>query len=185
MKDSLLPSPCKPSGLWGLGIFGAKYREELDAVAPRICRVEAPGARKRVVPLDLLSGVQEPLRESIELAPVESKRGMRLLRRREGILDADVQLLISERKPDAASRLERLGLLDLLEAENTAEESTRIGLASRRRGQLHVVDFHFLENELCQHLQRLGLRRADHERRDWRFAPCLEPLADALLRADE
>ena len=59
---------------------------------------------------------------------------------RELLLDADVQLLRSDPEPDAAAGAQRLGLLDLLEAEQPAEEAARLGLAAGRRGQLDVID---------------------------------------------
>jgi len=66
---------------------------------------------------------------------------MRLPCRRERVLDADVQLAAAaERKPGAAARAQRLGLLDLLQAEQAAEEPPRLGLAAGRRGDLHVVE---------------------------------------------
>ena len=65
---------------------------------------------------------------------------MRLPRRRELRLDPDVELLRPEPEPDAAAALQRLRLLDFLEAEQLAEEAARLGLAAGRRGELNVVD---------------------------------------------
>ena len=65
---------------------------------------------------------------------------MRLPRRRERLLEADVELAASaEREPDAAAGAQRLGLLDLLQAEQLAEEATSLRLAARRRGELDMV----------------------------------------------
>jgi hypothetical protein len=58
---------------------------------------------------------------------------MRLARRREQLLDADVELAAAEREPCAATRAERFRLLELLEAEQVAEEAPRVGLAAGRR----------------------------------------------------
>lgn len=85
---------------------------------------------------------------------------MSLPRRRERILDADVKLLIAECEPDSPTSLELLGLLEFLEADKTAEESTRLRFATARRSELHVieVDLQRLQNQLGEHLQRFGLR---------------------------
>jgi hypothetical protein len=65
---------------------------------------------------------------------------VRLSRRRERGLDADVELATAaEGEPRAAARAQRLRLLELLEAEQVAEEAPRLGLAARRRGELEVV----------------------------------------------
>ena len=77
---------------------------------------------------------------------------MRLARRREGGLDADVQLLRADREPDAAAAPERLRLLDLLEPEQLAEEAAGGVLAAGRGGELDVVDS-------VEHGSRLARRR--------------------------
>ena len=65
---------------------------------------------------------------------------MRLPRGRERLLDADVELLaVAEREPGAAARAQRLGLLELLEPEQVAEEAPRLGLAAARRRELDVI----------------------------------------------
>ena len=65
---------------------------------------------------------------------------MRLLRRGEGVFDADVELAsAADCKPGAATRAQRPGLLELLQAEQIAEEAARFRLAARRRGELDVV----------------------------------------------
>ena len=58
----------------------------------------------------------------------------------ERLFDPDVELAAAgEREPDAAARAQRLGLLELVQAEQVAEEATRVRLATRRRGELDVV----------------------------------------------
>jgi hypothetical protein len=65
---------------------------------------------------------------------------MRLLRRRERLLDADVKLAaVAEGEPHAAARAQRLRLLELFEAEQVAEEAARLGLAAGRRCELDMV----------------------------------------------
>ena len=65
---------------------------------------------------------------------------MRLPRRSEWVFDADVELAsVADCKPGAATRAQRLGLLDPLQAEQIAEETTRLRLAARRRGELDMV----------------------------------------------
>ena len=53
-------------------------------------------------------------------------------RRRERLLDTDVELPADQREPDAATRAQRLGLLELLQPEQVAEEATRLRLAAPR-----------------------------------------------------
>ena len=65
---------------------------------------------------------------------------MRLARRREVPLDADVELLRADAEPDAASWLQRLRLRELLQPEQLAEEPARLSLAVGRRRELDVVD---------------------------------------------
>ena len=57
-------------------------------------------------------------------------RRMGLARRRERILHADVELLRARPEPDAPARAQRLGLLDLGQAEELAEEAARLGLTA-------------------------------------------------------
>jgi hypothetical protein len=66
---------------------------------------------------------------------------MCLAGRRERFLDADVQLAsaTAEREPGSAASAQWLRLLDLLQAEQVAEEAPRLGLAAGRRGELDVV----------------------------------------------
>jgi hypothetical protein len=55
-------------------------------------------------------------------------------------LDADMELApITECEPDAASRAQRLRLLELFEAQQLAEEAPRFRLAAGRRRELDVV----------------------------------------------
>ena len=65
---------------------------------------------------------------------------MRLARRRERLLDADVQLLRAGAEPDAAAAADRLGLRQLRHAEQLAVERARRLLAPARSSELHVVD---------------------------------------------
>jgi hypothetical protein len=59
---------------------------------------------------------------------------------RERVFDADVELTArNEREPGAPARAQRLGLLDLVQPEQFAEEATRLRLAARRRRDLDVV----------------------------------------------
>jgi hypothetical protein len=44
-----------------------------------------------------------------------------------------------EREPGASARTERLGLLELFQSQQLAEEAPSLGLAVRRRGELDVI----------------------------------------------
>ena len=115
-------------------------REQLDPVAPRISAVEAADAREGLVPFDALLRGFEPVRELVELDGGKAEGRMRLTRGREGLLDADVELPAAvESEPDAASRAQRLRLLELLQTEQFAEVTARLGLAAGRRCDLDVV----------------------------------------------
>ena len=65
---------------------------------------------------------------------------MRLARRREPLLDPDVQLLCARREPDPAARGERLRLGELVHPEQAAEERPCLGFAAGGSGDLHMVD---------------------------------------------
>src|SRR5581483_2150994 len=96
---------------------------ELEPVPERIGGVEAPRARDRLVPRDLDPRAGEPLREGVEAGDDEA--GVRLAGRREGLLDADVQLLRPGAEPAAAARGERGRLRQLLEPEEAVVERPR------------------------------------------------------------
>ncbi|HMC50810.1 MAG TPA: hypothetical protein VKH20_09195 [Solirubrobacterales bacterium] len=51
-----------------------------------------------------------------------------------------MKLIGATREPDAASGAERLGLLQLAQAEQPAVEPPRRILAADRRGDLHMVE---------------------------------------------
>ena len=65
---------------------------------------------------------------------------MCLARRRERLLDADVELAaFLQNEPQSATRAQRLGLLDLLQAEQLAEEAARLRFAAGRSRDLDVI----------------------------------------------
>jgi hypothetical protein len=65
---------------------------------------------------------------------------VRLARGHEVGLDANVQLLVADREPDAAARLELLWFRELAQAEQPAVEVARLGLGGRRSGDLDVIE---------------------------------------------
>jgi hypothetical protein len=65
---------------------------------------------------------------------------VRLLRRPEILLDADVDLMRPALEPEATSGCERRGLRQLREPKQLTEEPSRLDLAFRWCGELHVVD---------------------------------------------
>ena len=77
-------------------------------------------------------------RERVEVGDDEPR--VRLARRGEGLLDADVQLLRARPEPAAAAGPERLRLRQLLHPEQAAVERARLLLAPWRSGDLDVVD---------------------------------------------
>jgi hypothetical protein len=64
---------------------------------------------------------------------------MRLARRHEVVLEADVELLGAAPEPDATG-FGPFGQRHLLEAEDAAEVAARLLFEAGRRGELHVVD---------------------------------------------
>jgi hypothetical protein len=58
---------------------------------------------------------------------------------RELVLDAYMQLQFSATKPDPAPSAQPLRLLDLSQAQQSAVEAPRVGLAASRGGNLHMV----------------------------------------------
>lgn len=64
---------------------------------------------------------------------------MRLGGRSEGLFNADVQLRVAETKPCPASSSERLRLLQFGQPDQRAVAPARLRLATRRRGDLHVI----------------------------------------------
>ena len=113
--------------------------EQLESVAPRVRRVEAADARKRVVPFDPLTRGLEAACEFVELPGRQAERGVRLARRRERLLDTDMELAAAEREPGTAAGTQLLRLLQLLQAEQVAEEAPRLVLAARRCRELNVI----------------------------------------------
>ena len=65
---------------------------------------------------------------------------MRLAGRLEPLLDADVELVVAHGEPDAATRAEQLGLLDLVHADQPSEQATSLLLALRSCSELYVID---------------------------------------------
>jgi hypothetical protein len=117
--------------------------DELEAVAPRVVDVEALHVRDRVVPAHLAAGPDEPFGQGRERAARDREGRVRLARRREVLGHADVQRLSgAEREPHAAAVAQRRGLRQLGQVEHAAVEAPGVGLAARRRGDLHMVEPH-------------------------------------------
>jgi len=100
--------------------------------------VDPLDAGNRVVEDDVVAGLAQPVGEPGEVVGDEAR--MRLARRGERLLDADVELLRSRAEPAAAARREGGRLGDLVETEERAVERPRSVLASGGRGNLDVVD---------------------------------------------
>jgi len=77
--------------------------EQLDAVAPRVLRLEPPDAGQRVIPEHLLTGIPQTFGKRVELAGGHAYRWVCLARRREVVLDPDMQLLLTTQKPNSAT----------------------------------------------------------------------------------
>jgi hypothetical protein len=55
-------------------------------------------------------------------------------------LDANMELAIADREPNATSLAQRHGLLHLTQSNEIAEEATGLGLASGRRSNLNMIE---------------------------------------------
>jgi hypothetical protein len=116
--------------------------QQLDAVAPRVLRVEPPDTGQRIIPNHQLTGISQTLGKHVELTGSHTKRWMRLARGREAILYANVKLLLPTAKPDSAAPTKRLGLLDLHQAKKVPVEPPRLSLAASRSRHLHMIEAH-------------------------------------------
>jgi 16S rRNA (guanine527-N7)-methyltransferase len=87
-----------------------------------------------------MAGVGEAVGEGVEPGGGGAQGGVGLAGGNEGVLDADVQRLPAAGEPDAAAGLERGGLLELGQTEEVAVEGSGGGLATRRGGDLGVVE---------------------------------------------
>lgn len=80
------------------------------------------------------------LRHVLEPGRLDEQRRMGLGCRREPLLNANVDLLLARSKPCASTDRQGRRLLDLGKTEDPCEESPRLVLAARRRGELNVID---------------------------------------------
>jgi hypothetical protein len=115
-------------------------RAQLDAVAPRVLRVEPPDAGQCLIPDHLLADISQTIGKHVELTGGYAHRWVRLARWCEAILDANVQLLFPPAKPDSTASTKRLWLLDLYQTEKSPVEPPCLNLAApppaHDRGQL-------------------------------------------------
>ena len=118
--------------------MGRSPLAELEAVAEGIGDEEAGRIRERRVAAHLDPRAREPLAQPVQV--VHDEAGMSFARRRERLLDTDVQLLPTHTEPAAAPPGELGRLHDLVEPEEVAVERPRVALAAGRRGDLDVVD---------------------------------------------
>ncbi len=95
-------------------------------------------AGDRVVPGDGEPLAGQTRGEFVEVGGHEA--GVRLERRDERLLDADVQFLAAGSEPATAAGRKRLGLRQLFETEQRTVEGTCLRLAAGRRRDLHMVD---------------------------------------------
>jgi hypothetical protein len=65
---------------------------------------------------------------------------VRLACGREPLVDADVELVVAEREPDASAGPQWLRFVELRQSQQLAEEAPRLGLRARWSGELHVVE---------------------------------------------
>lgn len=103
--------------------------------------MDAPLTGQCVVRFGRVARALEAGAHVVQLVRIEAERRMRLARRSEGFLDADVERLAAiETEPHASAASQGSRLRDLGEAEEIAEVAACVGFAARRGGDLHVVE---------------------------------------------
>jgi hypothetical protein len=144
-------------------------REQLNAVAPRVLRVEPPYTGQCLIPDHLLADIPQTLGKRVDLVGGYAHSWVHLARWCEAILDANVQLLFSAAKPDSAASTKRLGLLDLHQPEKTPVEPPRLSLATSRRRHLHMIEANYAHPPKLSHRararfpnERLTRQKFDH-----------------------
>jgi lipopolysaccharide/colanic/teichoic acid biosynthesis glycosyltransferase len=110
---------------------------------------EPPNSLDRVVFLGLAARFAKSRTQHVEV--VDDEPRMRLRRRSELWLDADVELLTAGLEPHTASGTNGLGLRKLGHSEQVAVESPCGLLAVRRRRELHMVETKDRHNEEVYH----------------------------------
>ncbi len=141
MRSPLLTSMLSPNDGQERATRGAAVRSdlaELETIAERIGDEEAARARNRIVLPGLDADAVQTCPQGIEVSADEARVGLQ--RRCERILDPDVQFLATGTEPAASARAQRLGLRDLLQAEQGAVEASGSILTTGGRGDLHVID---------------------------------------------
>jgi hypothetical protein len=131
-------SACSPRLDGSASGFG---RDELQPIAPGILGEEPCCLADLLVIACRNARELEPPLEGLKRGFVrEAQRRVRLLRGAKVLLYANVDLLRTALKPRAAPNSQRGRFDQFGQAEQLAEESTRIGLATGRSRDLHVVD---------------------------------------------
>ncbi len=151
-----------PGHGWIIPTCDAKYAalrptQNLNAVPPRVRRVETPHSGYVICPLDRRAHLRETARERLQAFRWNNERRMRLPSRRERFLRADMELLRANLEPHAAARFQALGLLNFRQSKQPTEEASGFALAAPRCCKLNMVKLDF------GHGDRLP---ADH------FTPC-------------
>ena len=95
-------------------------------LAPRILGVEPSGAGECVVPMHVGSSGRQAIGQCSSSVAATRSAGVSLQGRRERLLYAVVQLLLSAPEPHVATGAQRIGLVELPQAENLAEEPVRL-----------------------------------------------------------
>ena len=129
-------------------------RKQLNAVAPRVLRVEPPDTGQCLIPDHLLADISQTVGKRVELTGGYAHSWVRLVRWCEAILHANVQLLFPTAKPDSAASTKRLGLLDLHQPEKGPVESPRLSFATSRRRHLHMIEANYAHPPKLAHHAR-------------------------------
>ena len=127
----------------------ARPGKELKAVAPRVSAEEPPHARQLLVPLDRHPSLVQSGSDCAKLFGIgKAKRRMRLPSRCERLLNADVELMVTDSEPDTTSPLQARGLLQLVQPEQPPIEGSGLRLASLWCRELYVVELWLRSHDL-------------------------------------
>jgi hypothetical protein len=123
----------------GLGCRRIRERfDQLDAIAERVGCVDPVEPLERLVADDRVAGSGDRVAKRLHLVDDEGR--VRLGRRPEVLLDAEMHLELTAFEPAAAANGEVWRLGHVRDAEDALVERDRLGFTAGGHGELHVVE---------------------------------------------
>lgn len=117
-----------------------EFLQKLNPVSKGIRGVEAARPRNRIIPDDLVTGLDKAVAKAVDLFNDEGRVGPSL-----GLelhIDPDMDLALTSTKPAPAATLKHGWLLLLEHTKNADEERASFGLFTWRHRELDVIDDH-------------------------------------------